>query len=181
MIRNLRLISLLLIAVGLTLISCSSKNYPYTTGEKAPVPIDNQLSKYNFKIDFGKKHFSGILAVRKMENDEIRILASAPFGMSFFDFGLYKDSIHVYSCIEPMRKKNVLKILENDFSLLFIPDKGIKKTEIKEDCIKFVTGSFLSRTVITLCPLPDTRYIKIKHPWIRLMLQLEKLDENNVE
>lgn len=42
--------------------------------------------KYNMQLDFMKHHFSGLLIVRKLPDNEIRILASTYFGLSLFWF-----------------------------------------------------------------------------------------------
>lgn len=42
--------------------------------------------KYNIQLDFMKHHMSGMLIVRRMPDNEIRIVASTYFGLSLFDF-----------------------------------------------------------------------------------------------
>lgn len=68
--------------------SCS----PRISGEGGTVPPAIELTaeegsqKYNIQLDFMKHHFSGMLIVRRMPENEIRILASTYFGLSLFDF-----------------------------------------------------------------------------------------------
>lgn len=82
--------------------------------------------KYNMQLDFMKHHFSGLLIVRKLPENEIRILASTYFGLSLFDLSLRGDEFHVNSCIEPMKKKKILKLLETDFKNLFSNGTNIR-------------------------------------------------------
>lgn len=78
------------------------------------------------QLDFMKHHFSGLLIVRKLPDNEIRILASTYFGLSLFDFSLRENEFHVNSCIEPMKKKKMLLLLETDFKNLFLSGKNIR-------------------------------------------------------
>lgn len=82
--------------------------------------------KYNMQLDFMKHHFSGLLIVRKLPDNEIRILASTYFGLSLFDFSLRENEFHVNSCIEPMKRKKMLLLLETDFKNLFLSGKNIR-------------------------------------------------------
>ena len=71
------------------------------------------------QLDFMKHHFSGLLIVRKLPDNEIRILASTYFGLSLFDFSLRKNEFHVNSCIEPMKKKKMLLLLKQTLRIYF--------------------------------------------------------------
>lgn len=64
------------------LLSCSHR----VTGEATALPpilqAEAQSQKYNLQLDFMKHHFSGMLIVRQMPDNEIRILGSTYFGLS---------------------------------------------------------------------------------------------------
>jgi len=85
-----------------------------------------KLAKIQYQLDFMKHHMSGMLIVRRMPDNEIRIVASTYFGLSLFDFSLRNDQFTVNSCIEPMKKEKVLKLLEMDFRRLFLSGKDIR-------------------------------------------------------
>lgn len=114
------------------LLSCSHR----VTGEATALPpilqAEAQSQKYNLQLDFMKHHFSGMLIVRQMPDNEIRILGSTYFGLSLFDFSLHRDTFIVNSCMEPMRKKKMLKILETDFKNLFLKSE---KARIKKKVV----------------------------------------------
>lgn len=116
------------------LLSCSHR----VTGEATALPpilqAEAQSQKYNLQLDFMKHHFSGMLIVRQMPDNEIRILGSTYFGLSLFDFSLHCDTFIVNSCMEPMRKKKMLKILETDFKNLFLKNE---KAHIKKKSSTF--------------------------------------------
>ena len=134
--RSLRFVSLtVLLFLGIQVqTSCS----PRISGEGSTVPPVIELTqgeesqKYNIQLDFMKHHMSGMLIVRRMPDNEIRIVASTYFGLSLFDFSLRNDQFTVNSCIEPMKKEKVLKLLEMDFRRLFLSGKDIRVKTTKE-------------------------------------------------
>lgn len=67
-----------------------------------------------------------------MPDNEIRIVASTYFGLSLFDFSLRNDQFTVNSCIEPMKKEKVLKLLEMDFRRLFLSGKDTRVKATKD-------------------------------------------------
>ena len=109
--RSLRFVSLtVLLFLGIQVqTSCS----PRISGEGSTMPPIIELTqgegsqKYNIQLDFMKHHMSGMLIVRRMPDNEIRIVASTYFGLSLFDFSLRDDQFNVNSCIEPMKKEKV--------------------------------------------------------------------------
>lgn len=109
--------------------SCSSSKTIAGDATSYVTPIicaEEYSQKYNMQLDFMKHHFSGLLIVRKLPDNEIRILASTYFGLSLFDFSLRENEFHVNSCIEPMKKKKMLLLLETDFKNLFLSGKNIR-------------------------------------------------------
>lgn len=166
--------------ISLMLLSCSKNTYPLTTGNAAIVKTSNKAEKFNFKIKFGNKQLDGILIARKITPDEVRILATTPFGLSLFDFGLKKDSFEVYSCIDPIRNERTLNILEKDFKLLFLPDRSVNKIEQKDSYTKYVAGKGFTKSVMNVdksTPLSIT----IRHSWIRLSIHLNKIEEGSTD
>ena len=163
------------------LLSCSHR----VTGEATALPpilqAEAQSQKYNLQLDFMKHHFSGMLIVRQMPDNEIRILGSTYFGLSLFDFSLHCDPFIVNSCMEPMRKKKMLKILETDFKNLFLKSE---KARIKKKSSTFeqrISGKGFGKTVFTLSGFVNgqAEKVQIKHPLLRLRIQLDKLNINN--
>lgn len=178
--KSFRLISLL--SFLLLLISCSPKTYPPKVQEYPLINVDNKAQKYNLQLDFMRKHFNGILAIRKMEDKEIRIIAVTPFGLSLFDFGLKEnEEWTVYSCIEPMRKDKFLKILERDFKLLLLPERNFEKAETKDNYTKFAIGKGFSKSTIFVSPAKENiDNIKIKHAWwLGLTITLDKIKKQD--
>ena len=83
--------------------------------------------------------------------------------------------------MEPMRKKKMLKILETDFKNLFLKNE---KAHIKKKSSTFeqrISGKGFGKTIFTLSGFVNGQAgkIQIKHPLIRLRIQLDKLNINN--
>ena len=116
-----------------------------------------------------------------MSDDEIRILASTYFGLSLFDFSLRGDSLHVNSCIEPMQKEKVLKLLEMDFKHLFLSSKDIRVKEKSNTFETRISGKGFGKSILSISGETKgvPKQVKIKHPWIRLTIQLDKLDSTS--
>ena len=162
------------------LLSCSHR----VTGEATALPpilqAEAQSQKYNLQLDFMKHHMSGMLIVRRMPDNEIRIVASTYFGLSLFDFSLRNDQFTVNSCIEPMKKEKVLKLLEMDFRRLFLSGKDIRVKTTKDSATeKRTSGKGFGKSVVYIIGNTpgDPAQIKIKHPWIRLTIRLDKLSK----
>lgn len=179
----------LLCVMAFTVLSCAT---PLRNGQArmpdksyvvlpAVIPTDSVSQKFNLQLDFMKNHFSGMLIARRMAGDEVRLLFNTYFGLSVFDFSLRGDSLHVNSCVEPMRRKNVLRILEHDLKQIFLPGQTVRVKEKSAIFEKRISGSGMGKAVISLSGYSGNqpRRIHIKHPWIRLKIQLDKLNDNN--
>ena len=115
-----------------------------------------------------------------MPDNEIRIVASTYFGLSLFDFSLHDDQFNVNSCIEPMKKEKVLKLLEMDFRRLFLNGKDVRVKATKDNATqKRTSGKGFGKSVVYITgDTPgEPAQIKIKHPWIRLTIRLDKLSK----
>ncbi len=166
-----------LLGILLCMSSCASK---VAQSPKLPPMVEVRVTseRYNMQLDFMKHHFSGMLIVRQLPGNEIRILATTYFGLSLFDFSLHGETFTVNSCIEPMKKEKVLKLLEGDFKNLFLTSSRARVKEKSSTFEKRITGKFFGKSVYALSEYMDgnpTRVL-IKHPWIRLKIQLDRLE-----
>lgn len=163
------------------LLSCSHR----VTGDATALPpilqAEAQSQKYNLQLDFMKHHFSGMLIVRQLPDHEIRILGSTYFGLSLFDFSLRRDTFIVNSCIEPMRKKKMLKILETDFQILFLTNEKARIQKKSSTFEQRISGKGFGKAIFRLSDFVNgqAEQVQIKHPLIRLKIQLDKLNINN--
>lgn len=173
-----------LILVLFILTSCASSRAARADAAANNMPsiicAEEYSQKYNMQLDIMKHHFSGLLIVRKLPDDEIRILASTYFGLSLFDFSILGDEFRVNSCVEPMRKKKILRLLETDFKNLLLRGKDIRIKKKSSTFEKRVTGRGFGKSVFCLSQFVSghPELVRIKHPWLRLSIQFDKIKEN---
>lgn len=171
----------LILVVLLLFTSCASSKTMNVEASTSPIiNAHEQSQKYNMQLDFMKHHLSGMLIVRRLPDDEIRILATTYFGLSLFDFSLQGDEFRVNSCMEPMKKKKILQLLEADFKNLFLNQKNVRIKKKNDTSEERVTGRGFGKSVFHLSEFVTERpeQIRIRHPWLRLSIQLDKLNEN---
>lgn len=163
----------------------------------------DELAQFNMAIDFRDKHFSGLLLVKQTAKDTYRILFGSHFGLSIFDFELTPDTFIVHSCVEPLRKKRLLKLLSSDFSTLLgltlkeenpaivyspekggtdrlfkltkSPSKGLYLTDQSLPLTKQIqTGKCLTKGTFRI-PKATSNKIEIIHSTLKLTIGIEKL------
>jgi hypothetical protein len=79
------------------------------------------VALYNTQVDVVGNHLSGILVIKKMPDSSTRLVFSNEMGFKFFDFEFSKEGdFKVYSIIQKMNKKSVLKTLRKDFELVLM-------------------------------------------------------------
>jgi hypothetical protein len=74
---------------------------------------------FNISIKFFKNEQSGQLLVKQTNDTTIRVLFTTPIGFKIFDFAITPQDFIVHACIEPLKKKNILRIMDKDFRLMF--------------------------------------------------------------
>ena len=173
---SFRFVSLLAIVL-LACTSCARK----VSESKASLPplirVDTTSQRYNLQFDFMKHHFSGLFIVRRLPNDEIRMLASTYFGLSLFDFSLHNEAFVVNSCIEPMRNEKILRLLEADFKNLFLAQNSVRTVQQRPGFEKRIDGRGFGKSLLYLSTqgAQPAQHIEIRHPWLRLKIQLDAL------
>ena len=95
---------------------------PYTTAI-----FDSSVEKalYKGSLDISKVHLSGLFFMKRGSVNSVRIMFSNELGMNFFDFELKGKEFIVHSCFPSLDRKSLLKLLENDFRLLLVPDTTV--------------------------------------------------------
>jgi len=115
-------VSLLLIIV----YSCSSANqtsinHPAKGKTLSPSPgFNGNFEKALFKasLDIRNQHLSGFLLIKKTADSTYRIVFANEIGMTLFDLGFQESQFKVHYIFEPMKKKILLRLFENDFKRL---------------------------------------------------------------
>jgi len=83
-----------------------------------PFVVDTTLM-YNMQIQYKKTDISGILLIKPVENQSIRMLFTSVAGLTVFDFELSETGYKVNRCLEVLQKKKVLNLFRKDFRALF--------------------------------------------------------------
>ena len=64
--------------------------------------------------------FGGILIIKKIKENNHRILFTTTFGNKIFDFQIVDGSFKIIYIIEELNKKSIINTLKNDFEILII-------------------------------------------------------------
>jgi hypothetical protein len=144
-----------------------------TSDVHALIKTDSEMQQFNMQLSFKQQSFTGMLIVQRKADSEIRIVAATYFGPTLFDFGLKNGEFVVYNCIKPLRNKNLIKLFENDFKQLFLPNRKFRKIKEYEAYEERVSGWNFGKTVFFM--YKNIERFVIKHSWIGTTIQLDKL------
>ena len=93
-------------------------------------PYFSDVSKdyiYKAKIKAFKSNFGGILIIKKIKNQQHRIVFTTDFGNKIFDFEIIKNSFKTHYLMEQLNKKIVIKTLQRDFETLIKERNSVEK------------------------------------------------------
>lgn len=168
--RSSRYASLLagLVLAMLSLSGCGARRqawYPPI------IETDSLARRYHLQLDLRKTHTSGLMIVQRAEPQAIRLVCMSYFGLSLFDFTLTDSTLVVHQCIEPMRHKRLLRLLERDLRHLFMPTpKRLRQTARGEE---YAFGGGLTKGRIRRYTNDEGRLeVEIHHPYLAIALRL---------
>ena len=78
---------------------------------------------YKTGIGFYNREISGLLIIKKTEEQYYRIALTTQFGLKIFDFALNEGNLEVVYCIDYLNKKSIISTFEDDFNLLLMQNK----------------------------------------------------------
>jgi len=105
----------------------------------APSPaFDGNFNKALFKasLDIRKQHLSGFLLIKKTDDTTYRVVFANEIGMTMFDLGFHESRFRIHYIFEPMNKKILLRLLENDFRQLIFTSEPAKSSPLMKTIIK---------------------------------------------
>jgi len=125
-IRNLLYCFLWMMATMIGLASCHSAK-PLTLGSVNAECLRAEHQRignatYNTKIDFYKKHFSGLLLFKAIGDTDNRVVFVTETGFKLFDFEFSPHNFNIEYCLPPLSKKMILNIFKNDLGQLVLGD-----------------------------------------------------------
>jgi hypothetical protein len=138
----------LLISICLFVVGC--KSYPRKSNFIKSETIGNihnpyfanpdQDYVYKANIEVYNKSFGGIFIVKKIEDQNHRIVFTTEMGNKLFDFSFNKDDFKVNYILEEMNKKLLINILKKDFKILITENLQVNKTySLNSEIIKETT------------------------------------------
>ncbi len=135
------------------LFGCSN---PYKNITKTEFPVQNtneipyslphseKTLIYKTSIDFYQRNISGLLIIKKTDEQSYRIALTTQFGLKIFDFALNGGNLEVVYCIDYLNKKSIISTFEDDFNLLLMQNKFDRIYTLKDVEKKYKAWVFQS-------------------------------------
>ena len=127
------MIRFLFLSIGLSALGCSIVRPVLQPAAADSACIQKYIPEfnsewYNTGIDVVGKHLSGLLLIKKLEDQSQRIVFTNEAGVKFFDFGFDSSGeFKVYQVLDRMNKKSIINTLKKDFELLLMNKVKFKK------------------------------------------------------
>lgn len=90
------------------------KNIPYA------LPFSENTLIYKTNISFYKNEISGLLIIKKIDENIYRIALTTQFGLKIFDFELNHGHLDIKYCVEYLNKKIIINTFQTDFKILLM-------------------------------------------------------------
>lgn len=91
---------------------------------------EKRTAWFNIAIQFFKNEQSGQLLVKQTNDTTTRVLFTTPVGFKIFDFAITPHDFKVIACIDPLKKKKILRIMDKDFRLMFCANDSYTSSRI---------------------------------------------------
>ncbi|MGG5576678.1 hypothetical protein ACPDHL_04950 [Myroides sp. C15-4] len=197
---------------SLLLFSCRSYHGPVTSKENYTQGTFTVVNPYfatigeehifRAHISIFKKELSGLLVVKRMDEQVHRVVLTSDFGNTLFDFSIYKDNPYAINYVMPdLDKKILLNFLAKDFGYL-VEDtyalvakatqgdttvyKGLYKKQKtfvvvnqQEDVMEVIAAS-ARKPKISFTYAKAGEMVEIKHQNFPLSIQLTPLENNEI-
>ncbi|MFK5878052.1 MAG: hypothetical protein QM478_01005 [Flavobacteriaceae bacterium] len=142
----------LIISLCLLMIGCSSypkKNNFVLDEIESPKTLNPYFSDsidyvYKAQISIMDNNFGGILIIKKINNQEHRVVLTTEMGNKLFDFSYIKDNFIVNSILKEMDKKILINLLKKDFKVL-IEDDPIRINSFTNDADRIFQAEIYSK------------------------------------
>lgn len=92
---------------------------------------------YQMELEIYGKQFSGIIAVKQIEPVTYRIAITTELGNKLLDFEISEKGYQLHFAIKPLRKKRILKLLDEQFRWLLVFKYDLYR--VKDDTNIFYT------------------------------------------
>jgi hypothetical protein len=84
-------------------------------------PFTREFDKALFRtnLEVANKQLSGISIIKRTSDSSFHFTFANEIGLTYFDLEIYRHNFRADYVFDPVNKKSFLKILQNDFSILF--------------------------------------------------------------
>lgn len=202
-------ILLFLISCCLLCVSCITRRNALSVVDislsevRTPVFGDNTTEAvFHGSIEVYEHDLSGVFVLKKESEEMYRMVLMSEVGMSLLDLSFTSKDFKVNYCIEPIRKKALLKLIYHDFLLLtevpkpeslkskkrqnagaqFISYKKKDSRDFyyfdKKTMVQIISKAFLNRTTIQFAEMKAgmADSIQIRHNPIKLKMALKRIN-----
>lgn len=134
---------ILILSSILILFGCSSK----TSSSISHTKVNNTClitSKptfesilFNTQVNVINHHLSGLLLMKRIQNDTIRVVFTNELGIKYFDFEFTQNNFRVIDCMRKLKKKIIIEQLKKNFNLILMNHNNINEYQlVKTDSTK---------------------------------------------
>lgn len=195
-----------LISICFLVVGCAS--YPKKNNFESVATSSNIVNSYfaNEKQDYIYKanievydnSFGGIFIVKKLGEQQHRIVFTTEMGNKLFDFSFNKDDFKVNFILEDLDKKILINILRKDFKVLItenlttkeaysLGEESVKKTSLDKKTYYYFENPLISKIIRTNSRKEKVRFlfteindniaehIEIRHSNIKLKINLKSI------
>lgn len=116
-----------LLHLGLLVLVLSSCKTVSTKDEALPelapyLHQENSSLIYNASFDYKDFHASGLLVMKKLQEEAYHVVLMSKFGITLMEFKLHQEGITWIKKIEQLDKRSVEKLIAKDFHMLLLMD-----------------------------------------------------------
>lgn len=120
---------------------------------------------YKTSINIKDNHLSGILYIKRIANDTVRVLMTGEMGNKMFDLTIFKKGYILNGCLPQLEKRILLKRLAFYFRTLTIPNRtstlsAENTIELGRHSYKYIVTDTELKTIIV--------FKKIKKPLLEI-------------
>lgn len=200
----------LLISLYFFVVSCGSypKKHNFKLNDSVSKSIENpyfsDLRKdyvYKASIKVYDKNYGGLLIIKKIEENNHRVVFTTEMGNKLFDFTFTEDAFKVNFILDELNKKMLINILKKDFKVLVFDNPIVSNSYSNKDNRVFETtiykkkhyyyfnGNQLTQVIRTKNGKENIRFlyseinkhladqIEIKHSNIKLEIKLKSITQ----
>lgn len=113
---------------------------------------------FKTSIDIRENHLSGIVYMKRIGSDTIRVLMTGEMGNTLFDLTVYSKGYLLNSCLSQMKKKRLLKRLAFYFRAMTYPVQVSTREKTRLNT-HFIDYTLVEERITKICV-----FKKIQHP-----------------